>query len=139
MTGKKSKEAGTPAPAYEGGCLCGHVRFGATGDPGSPHTCSCKMCQRHSGSLTLCWVEFAKEDVRWTGPGGEPARYRSSEGSSRAFCSKCGSTLGAIDDAPVVALVLGSFDKTNRVALIPTSHSFKSARPRWWHPNVEAP
>jgi hypothetical protein len=45
----------------------------------------------------------------------------------------CGSTLGAIDDAPTVALVLGSFDKPNGKELMPTSHSYRGGRPKWWH------
>ena len=118
---------------YEGGCLCGNIRFRATGTPGFPHTCSCKMCQRHSGALTVAWVEFPRDKVDWTGPGGAPAVWRSSARSSRSFCPVCGSTLGAIDDAPVVALVLGSFDANNRRELAPESHSYVTPRPKWWH------
>ena len=120
-----------------GGCLCGHIRFEAEGEPGKPHTCSCRMCQRHTGSLTVSWVEFPKDKVTWTGPGGAPATFRSSAMSSRAFCPKCGSSLGAIDDAPVVALVTGVFDKPALVALKPVAHSFKGQRPRWWHVDVD--
>ena len=43
--------------------------------------------------------------------GGAPAVYRSSDYSSRAFCPHCGSSLGAIDDAPTVALLIGAFDE----------------------------
>jgi hypothetical protein len=118
---------------YEGGCLCGHIRFKAQGPAEWPHTCSCRLCQRHSGALTVAWVEFDKDRVQWTGKGGVPATWRSSEKSSRAFCPKCGSTLGAIDDAPTVALMLGSFDAPNRKELAPVGHSYVSARPRWWH------
>jgi hypothetical protein len=81
------------------------------------------MCQRHSGALTLAWVEFPTDRVEW----------RSSEKSSRAFCPTCGSTLGAIDDAPTVALVLGTFDAPNRKHLAPVAHSYTSPRPKWWH------
>lgn len=123
---------------HEGGCLCGQIRFRATGPAGWPHTCSCKMCQRHSGALTVAWVEFPRDRVAWTGPGGAPATWRSSERSSRAFCPTCGSTLGAIDDAPVVALVLGTFDANNRKALMPEGHSYVSGRPRWWHVTIGA-
>jgi hypothetical protein len=117
---------------YNGGCLCGHIRFIATGPAGKPHTCSCKLCQRHSGALTVAWVEFAADQVQWSGPGGAPATWRSSEWSSRAFCPRCGSTIGAIDDKPVIALALGGFDAVNRQELAPLSHSYVSQRPRWW-------
>ncbi len=117
---------------YEGGCLCGNIRFSARGPARKPHTCSCKMCQRHSGALTVAWVEFPSDSVAWTGPGGAPASWRSSKWSSRAFCTACGSTIGSIDDKPVIALVLGAFDSANRKELAPTSHSFVSMRPSWW-------
>jgi hypothetical protein len=122
---------------FEGGCLCGHIRFRATGEPGFPHTCSCGMCRRHTGSLTATWVEFPREAVEWTGPGGAPATWRSSARSSRAFCPVCGCSLGAIDDAPVVALLTGAFDKPHLKELVPLSHSYVSGRPRWWKPVVD--
>lgn len=121
---------------YHGSCLCGAVRFEATGVPGNPHTCSCDICRRHTGAATVCWVEFPSDAVRWTGPGGEPATYRSSDYSSRAFCPVCGTSLGAIDDAPVVALLQGAFDKADAPELRPLSHSFEDERPRWWHVEI---
>lgn len=124
------------ATVLTGGCLCGHVRFAAKGVPGWPHTCSCRMCQRHSGALTLAWVEYPREAVEWTGPGGAPSVWRSSPQSSRAFCPVCGSTLGGIDDKPVVALVVGAFDAPHRKALMPGSHSYRGQRPKWWHVEI---
>lgn len=115
-----------------GGCLCGHIRFAAQGTPGNPHTCSCHMCQRHSGAPTLVWVSYDKADVTWTGPGGMPALWRSSEISSRAFCPVCGSTLGAVDDGPTIGLLSGSFDRPNLAALAPLKHSYAGSRPKWW-------
>jgi hypothetical protein len=117
---------------HEGGCLCGNIRFRATGPALKPHTCSCKMCQRHSGSLTQMWVEFSRGQVNWVGPGGEPSKWRSSDYSSRAFCKICGSTLGAIDDKPIIAITLGTFDSPNRKELAPQFHSHVSKRPKWW-------
>lgn len=119
------------ARQYEGGCLCGHIRFAAEGPPHNPHTCSCKMCQRHSGALTLHWVEFPADKLHWTGPGGRPSTWRSSDCSSRSFCPRCGSTLGAVDDKPVVALLLGSFDSNNRRELAPQRESHAGRRPAW--------
>lgn len=118
---------------YTGGCLCGSVRFEVRGPAEKPHTCSCTMCQRHTGALTAAWVEFPKGAIAWTGPGGAPSLFRSSDHSSRAFCPACGSSIGAVDNDPTVALLLGSFDKPLSAALMPTSHSYRGGRPRWWH------
>ncbi|WP_208539348.1 GFA family protein [Algihabitans albus] len=127
-----AKRAAKPR-VYAGGCLCGAIRFEAEGPVERPHTCSCKMCQRHAGALTAAWVEFPEAAVRWVGPGGAPSLYRSSDASSRAFCPTCGSSLGAIDDAPVVALLLGVFDSNTRKELMPRADAYRGGRPRWWH------
>ena len=134
MGGRKAAEM-----RLTGGCLCGSVRFEATGRPGKPHTCSCSLCRRHSGAPTLAWVEYPRDAVVWTGPGGAPALWRSSDWSSRAFCPTCGSTIGAIDDAPTVALVVGAFDRPALAVLAPVGHSYRSGRPRWWHVAADAP
>lgn len=134
---KSTKPASKPK-IYKGGCLCGHIKFEAKGVPGKPHTCSCKMCQRHTGALTASWVEFLRDDVAWTGEGGTPSTFRSSDYSSRAFCPKCGSSLGAIDDAPVVALLIGTFDKNAGLEFMPTYHSYRGGRPKWWHMEAKA-
>ena len=120
------------AIVYTGGCLCGAVRFKARGPAEKPHTCSCTQCRRHTGAFTVAWVEFQKAHVEWIGPDGEPATYRSSDWSSRAFCKRCGSSLGAIDDAPTVALLVGAFDKPNSRSLRPVKHSYRGQRPKWW-------
>lgn len=123
---------------YEGGCLCGKIRFIATGPASKPHTCSCKMCQRHTGALTVAWVEFPRESVEWIGVGGAQATWRTSDWSNRAFCSACGSSMGAIDDQPTIALLLGTFDSANRKELAATSHSYVGPRPKWWHVQSDA-
>ena len=131
-----SRRMAKTSKIYQGGCLCGDIRFEVKGPPQKPHTCSCEMCQRHSGALTLCWVEFPKDKISWTGSGGVPSVFRSSSGTSRMFCPICGSSIGAMDDAPTIALLLGSFDKKNAKQLRPANHSYRSGRPKWWSVDV---
>lgn len=69
---------------YVGGCLCGSIRFKAT-NPNNSHSCSCEICRKHTGAPTVVWIEFAAENVEWTGTSGLPTTWRSSETSSRAF------------------------------------------------------
>ena len=118
-----------PTP-YTGGCLCGNIRFQATGTATLPHVCSCTICQRHSGAPVLNWITFPLQAIEWTEK--IPiAHYRSSAGSSRIFCPHCGSTLGAMDDDGTVALVTGCFDRQNDPALSPLFHSFEDKKPVW--------
>jgi hypothetical protein len=116
---------------YSGGCLCGTIRFEATGPAEKPHTCSCRFCQQHTVAPTAAWVEFPTERLQWTGAGGKPSTWRSSDYSSRAFCPVCGSSIGAVDDEPVVALLIGGFDEPSDPDLAPQYHSFEDCRPGW--------
>jgi hypothetical protein len=122
---------------YLGGCLCGAVRFEAIGAPETRRTCSCEMCRRHSGALTVVWIEFPIGRVKWTGAQGEPALYASSPLALRAFCPTCGSSIGAIDpQRTAVALMLGAFDRPKRLELAPSTHAYKADRPLWWHVEI---
>lgn len=114
-----------------GGCLCDDIRFLAI-SPRNIHSCSCDICQKHTGAQTAVWLEFSAENVEWIGKGGKPAIYRSSDYSSRAFCTKCGSSLGAIDDEPTVALLTGVMDEPAQLALQLEYHSFVDLAPAWW-------
>ena len=73
-----------------GHCLCGAVTITVAGehDP-RPGACHCRMCQRWSGGLFLCFRAKAS-GVTVTG---EVTRYRSSAFAERAFCPRCGSHL----------------------------------------------
>ena len=92
-----------------GHCLCGAVTVTVRGDH-DPRVgaCHCRMCQRWSGGLFLC---FNATDVEATGP---VARFRSSPFSERAFCATCGSHLWFHDlDKPegTLELMPGLFDE----------------------------
>ena len=78
------------ADTLDGRCLCGAVTVTVSGahDP-RVGACHCRMCQRWSGGLILCFDASAAA-VTVTG---EVARYRSSPFAERAFCPACGSHL----------------------------------------------
>jgi len=43
---------------FEGGCLCGAVRFVATGKPNGTYWCHCHSCRKHTGAPAAVVVEF---------------------------------------------------------------------------------
>ncbi len=124
------------ANSYEGGCLCGRIRFRVTAEPAFPHLCSCSQCRRWSGAPTVAWVEFPLAAFEWTGPGGEPRYFQSSEKTRRGSCPDCGSSLCALDEGySNISLLIGALDRPNLI--VPDAqHSYRSFRPNWWHPNV---
>jgi len=85
-----SAPEGPSASAITGHCLCGAVTITVAGahDP-RVGACHCRMCQRWSGGLFLCFdAEASAVTVS-----GEVTRYRSSAFAERAFCPRCGSHL----------------------------------------------
>ena len=79
-----------------GQCLCGAVHVTITALPNDFGICHCKMCQRWTG-LAFCGAEVPDENVTVEGEEHVTA-YRSSDTSTRSFCSRCGSTLWFRDD-----------------------------------------
>lgn len=73
--------------AVDGACLCGAVRISVPKAPGWVGACHCRMCQRWSGGVFLC---FPADDVQVTG---DVSRFASSAFAERAFCPTCGSHL----------------------------------------------
>ena len=48
-------------PNMNGGCLCGDVRYSATGEPKVTSTCHCTHCQKQSGSAFVEVVAVPNE------------------------------------------------------------------------------
>lgn len=75
----------------QGGCLCGAVRYEASGAPFDATFCHCRTCQMAAGAPVVAWVTFPTEGFRWTR--GAPTIFTSSEDVARGFCGNCGTTL----------------------------------------------
>jgi hypothetical protein len=115
---------------FEGGCLCGAVRYRATSAPVRGVICHCLMCRKHSGAPALAFVHFVATDFTWLGD--TPTRYRSSEFAQRGFCGKCGSTLSMHEEvlAERVQIAVGSLDEPQRVRI--DDHVWTKDRIPWF-------
>ena len=117
---------------FEGGCLCGAVRFVATGRPKGVYWCHCQSCRRHSGAPASVFVAF--EHAKYTVTEGEITKFDSSPGRTRrGFCTQCASTLTCESARlPTEAhFHVGAFDEAAR--LQPTRHVFPEERLPWMH------
>lgn len=108
---------------WTGGCLCGAVRYQSDQAVDWASYCHCGMCRKASGAPFTGYVEFRPDDLSWTAA--EPARYESSGGVVRRFCSSCGSQLTFEADG-VLFLTLGSLDEPDRVTV--RCHTYTNSR-----------
>jgi hypothetical protein len=76
---------------YEGGCLCGDVRYRARGKAIHQSYCHCTICRRAAGAPVVSWLTLPVNGFEFTR--GQPARYDSSDFAYREFCRRCGPQL----------------------------------------------
>lgn len=109
--------------ASTGGCLCGRVRFIASGRPYRVGACHCLDCRKFHGALFHASAIFPEDAVRIEG---ETHHF-----GGRHFCPRCGSSVfGRSDDE--IELNLGSFDAPDRFQ--PTYELWTIRREAWLPP-----
>ena len=125
------------AESFEGGCLCGGVRYRATGVASQPTFCHCTSCRRASGAPAVAWVTFPANAFAFTR--GEPVCFRSSAPVRRTFCGRCGTPLTYEHDAvpQAVDVTTASLDEAGRCP--PLDHTWVSERLPWWRPESRWP
>jgi hypothetical protein len=116
-------------PVAEGGCLCGAVRYRASGASGHPTLCHCRSCRRASGAPVVAWVTFPRGAFAFVK--GTPVRYRSSPPVLRSFCGACGTplTYEHADFPDGVDVTTASLDDPERFP--PADHTWTSHHLSW--------
>ncbi len=115
---------------YQGGCLCGAVRYVANGEPMLVAVCHCTMCRRASAAPSVAWAMFSQEHVQLHG---ELKRYASSADAERSFCPSCGSQIAFTASflPGLIDLTVGSLD--NPEAMSPSLHYWGDKQLSWCH------
>ena len=106
-----------------GGCLCGKVRFEATGQPYRVGICHCLDCRKHHGALFLAAAIFPEQAVTITG------NTRAYQG--RFFCPGCGAPVFG-RTADEIEIPLGSLDTPDQFT--PTYELWTVRREAWLPP-----
>ena len=106
-----------------GGCLCGKVRFTASGEPGRVGLCHCLDCRKHHGALFHASAIFHERAVTIEG---ETRHYQ-----GRHFCPECGSSVFS-RSGDEIELHLGALDQPDR--FMPTYELWTLRRESWLPP-----
>ena len=115
----------------EGSCMCGGVKYEATGPLTHMARCHCVQCRKASGAEFATNGNVPADGFRLVSGQELLARYESSPGKSRVFCSRCGSPLFKRDDTrpDVLRLRLGCVDTD--LDTTPMAHVFVREKPSW--------
>jgi hypothetical protein len=124
-------------PVFNGGCLCGAVRYRARGVPRYLCYCHCESCRRAAGAASVPWATFARKCFELSGAA--MTEYRSSAQVLRGFCGTCGSSLTYRNEGrpAEVDVILTSLDEPARLA--PTMHVWVEDKLPWVHIDDDLP
>ena len=128
-----------PGP-YRGGCLCAAIRFEV--DEFGPHTgnCHCSMCRKFHGAAYATIAEAKRSHFRWISGEELIKGYTAENGTTRSFCSNCGSSLTFASpkaDPDLVEIALGCFD--DEVPVRPDAHIYVASGAKWGLPEDDLP
>ena len=115
---------------YEGGCLCGALRFRAEERPIETGYCHCTLCQRSTGAPVLAWASFPVDAFAYTK--GHSTSYESSPRGHREFCNRCGTQIGyrQTDAATTIDVNVGCMDDPPQFP--PENHIYAGDRISWF-------
>lgn len=112
---------------YEGGCLCGAVRYKAEVEPVNQRVCHCRIWQRAIGAAFNARLLFRSDDVTIEGP---VATINSTPDLKRGFCPACGTTLfSRRDSRGILGVTSGSLDDPSLFK--PDMHFWTASKQPW--------
>ena len=109
--------------SFTGGCLCGQLRFVASGRPYRVGLCHCFDCRKFHGALFHASAIFPEGSVQIEGETGNFG--------GRFFCPRCGSSVFS-RSGDEVEVNLGSLDSIDQ--LKPTYENWTIRRESWLPP-----
>ena len=123
-----------PKLTLTGSCLCGAVRYAATGAPREFELCHCSRCRKASGGPFIAELVLETDDFRWEQGGSlvrvyeAPVRARPPP-HRRAFCTVCGGPVPIVAD-DLVRIPAGTLDGDPGIR--PQRHIFADLKAEWF-------
>lgn len=111
-------------------CLCGALTYELDVPFSGMIHCHCSMCRKHHGTGFATFVVAPIASFRWTSGEDRLARYHSSPGNVRSFCSLCGSAgPWPMPERGIVAAPAAGFD--GDLGIKPQRHLFAGSKAPW--------
>jgi len=117
---------------YQGGCLCGSIRYSVRQFHEAIANCHCTMCRKFSGAAYATYASVDLADFRWLEGVDLLTHYRAKNGTTRSFCRQCGSGLVFAASSPpdgIIEIALATID--GDVAVHPDAHIYVADKANW--------
>ena len=117
---------------FTGGCLCGAVRYKASGEPVARLACHCRDCQKQNGTSFSITAVFPEDAVSYEG---ELTTYvgESDIGNEvlRKFCGTCGSPVFSQPSIfkGLIMVKAGTLDEAQD--FVPETHAWVRSKHDW--------
>jgi hypothetical protein len=125
---------------FQGGCLCGAVRYESKAQPMMAGHCQCTDCRRSSGSGHSSHVAVPKDAVSITGV---VATYDKPANSgnivSRAFCPTCGAPVFSLNAAMPQLMFIRASSLDDLEVFKPQMIVYTSRAASWDHIDPKLP
>lgn len=125
---------------FEGGCLCGAVRYACSGEAAMAGHCHCIDCRRSSGSGHSSHMVVPRATVSLKG---EVAEYASPADSgnlvTRAFCPTCGAPVYSTNSSSPELIFLRASSLDDPEVFKPQLVVYASRAPSWDHMDAALP
>ncbi len=121
-----------PNSSYKGSCLCGAIQFEASQLSAKMAHCHCSMCRKFHGAAFATFGETTSDNFRWLTGAEHLKSYVAPNGTTRQFCSECGSSLifkPSGEDNGLVEFALGALD--DPINERPDAHIFTAYKASW--------
>lgn len=115
---------------FEGGCLCGAIRYRASGPASHQSYCHCTICRRACGTPVVSWPTVPVRSFEYMR--GKSAQYDSSEFAYREFCATCGSQLTFRDRSRTDQVDITSATLDNPALASPQDYLWTQSRIDWF-------
>jgi hypothetical protein len=125
---------------HTGSCQCGDVRIEIDADPIFSGHCTCRDCQRASGTGHSTIVAFPKAAVRIIGT---TTKYTSTADSgkpvTREFCPRCGSRLASSGESNPMAILVAGPALDDQSIVRPGAYVYTKSKAPWDYLNPNLP
>ncbi|WP_421867925.1 GFA family protein [Motiliproteus sp.] len=124
----------------EGSCLCGALRYQASGHLDIFQYCHCSRCRKFTGSAHAANLFVQPEHFQWLSSTETLGRFEpdNSRYFATSFCKTCGSSMPWIaKGGKVVVIPAGTLDQVPDIR--PSQNIFCNSRAEWYRSAAELP